>query len=79
MAIFGCDSCMRFYEGEPVVINAKQWDKNICEGPFPTQLDDCIKFDCRYNVEGICVEFHFCDRCSTKPKKLNKKFNNFHH
>jgi len=53
MTTFGCDCCMRVYQGNPIVINAKQWNENICDGPYMSELDDCIKFDCRYNIEGM--------------------------
>ena len=79
MTTFGCDCCMRVYKGNPIVINAKQWNENICDGPYMSELDDCIKFDCRYNIEGMCVEFHFCKNCSKDKKKLNRCFDNFHH
>ncbi len=79
MATFGCDGCTRIYQGDPIVINAKQWNKNICDGPYLSEFDDCIKFDCRYNIEGMCVEFHFCERCSKNKKKLNRLFDGFHH
>ena len=79
MATFGCDGCTRVYQGDRIVINAKQWNENICDGPYLSEFDDCIKFDCRYNIEGMCVEFHFCERCSKNKKKLNGLFDDFHH
>jgi len=51
MATFGCDGCNQLYQGKPVVINAKEWDKNICNGPYQTEFEDCIKVDCQYNIE----------------------------
>ncbi|SEH04813.1 hypothetical protein [Candidatus Venteria ishoeyi] len=79
MATFGCDGCNQIYQGEPIVINAKQWNENICDGPFQTEFEDCIKFNCQYNIEGMCVEFHFCKFCSIDKKTLNELFANFNH
>lgn len=79
MSFFCCDGCERGYRGKYIVINAKKWNENICNGPFLAEFEDCIKYNCRYNVEGMCVEFYFCKNCAKDSEMLNKRFADFHH
>lgn len=56
MAFFYCDGCVKAFQGKPIVIlNAKQWNENICDGPFGAEFEDYIEYSCRYNIEGMCV------------------------
>ena len=72
-----CDGCQEFFfDKKLTVISAKQWKVSLCDIPM-AQSFACKKFDCMYNVEGICIEYQFCDECLSSQDIVDKTFEEF--
>ncbi len=68
-----CDGCQRIFAVELTVINAKQWKPSICDTPA-AESSACRKLDCVCNIEGMCIDFQFCNECLSSQEIIGKAF-----
>ena len=71
-----CDGCEKIFATELTLVTAKQWKTSLCDTSV-TDAPTCEKFDCRYNIEGGCVEYQFCDMCLSCREVLERTFGAF--
>jgi len=68
-----CDGCERVCTEKLTVVNAKKWKPSICDTPTV----ECKNLDCVCHIEGICIEYQFCDECLSSQEIINKTFEEF--
>jgi hypothetical protein len=71
-----CDACGKVFNKELKLVNAKEWNKNLCITPLENSYS-CNIVNCKYNIEGeVCIEFYFCKKCLSNKSIMDKIFQN---
>jgi len=68
-----CDGCERVFTKELTLVTAKEWKPSLCDVSV-ADAPTCKRFDCRYNIEGGCIEYQFCDSCLPSQEALDRTF-----
>jgi hypothetical protein len=68
-----CDGCERVFRKELSLVTAKEWKPSLCDVSV-ADAPTCKKRDCPYNIEGGCIEYQFCDSCSSSQEVLDRIF-----
>jgi len=68
-----CDGCERIFTKKLTLVTAKQWNPSLCDMSI-ADSPACKRFDCRYNIEGGCFEYQFCEGCLSSQEVLDRTF-----
>ena len=71
-----CDGCERVFTEKLTLVNAKKWKPSICDAPT-VKWQECKNLDCVCHIEGICIEYQFCDECLSSQEIIDKTFEEF--
>jgi len=71
-----CDGCQRVFAEKLTLVNAKKWKPSICDTPT-SEWQECKNLDCACNIEGICIDYQFCDECLSSQEIIDKTFEEF--
>ena len=71
-----CDGCQRVFTENLTLVNAKKWKPSICDTPT-LEWQECKNLNCVCNIEGICIEYQFCDACLSSQEIVDKTFEEF--
>lgn len=51
-----CDGCQGVFAKNLNVVTAREWKPSLCDVSI-TESPARKRFDCRYNIEGGCVDY----------------------
>jgi hypothetical protein len=71
-----CDECQRVFAKKLTLVTAKEWQPSLCNVSI-AESPVCKRFDCRYNIEGGCADYQFCDSCLASQEIIEKTFLGF--